>query len=83
MAKEVIAVNLPKDRALDIDYDQEADVLYISFGKPQPSDDSEEVSDVIYRFRENELIGITIPSFKSRTSGSKTSFTKKTGRTRD
>lgn len=72
MAKEVIAVNLPKDRALDIDYDQEADVLYISFGKPQPADDSEEVNDVIYRFRENELIGITIPSFKSKTSTRKT-----------
>ena len=41
---------------------KEADVLYISFGKPQPADDSEEVNDVIYRFRENELIGITVPS---------------------
>jgi uncharacterized protein YuzE len=68
MAKEVIAVNLPKDRALDIDYDEEADVLYISFGKPQPADDSEEVNDVFYRFKENELIGITIPSFRLRTS---------------
>ena len=69
MAKEVIAVNLPKDRGLDIDYDEEADVLYISFGLPQAADDSEEVNDVIYRFRENELVGITIPSFKLRTSG--------------
>ncbi len=71
MAKEVIAVNIPRDRGLDIDYDKEADVLYISFGKPQPADDSEEVNDVIYRFRQNELIGITVPSFKSRTSHSK------------
>lgn len=69
MAKEVIAVNLRKDRGLDIDYDEEADVLYISFGRPQAADDSEEVNDVIYRFRENELVGITIPSFKLRTSG--------------
>jgi uncharacterized protein YuzE len=69
MAKEVIAVNLPKDRGLDIDYDEEADVLYISFGRPQAADDSEEVNDVIYRFRENELVGITIPSFKLRTRG--------------
>jgi uncharacterized protein YuzE len=68
MAKEVIAVNIPKDRELDISYDGGADVLYISFGKPQPADDSEEVNDVIYRFRENELVGITIPSFKLRTS---------------
>jgi len=68
MAKEVIAANIPKDKALDIEYDEEADVLYISFGSPQPADDSEEVNDVIYRFRENELVGITIPSFKLRTS---------------
>jgi len=68
MAKEVIAANIPKDKALDIEYDEEADVLYISFGKPQPADESEETDDVIYRFRENELAGITIPSFKVRTS---------------
>jgi len=68
MAKEVIAVNIPKDRELDIDYDEEADVLYISFGKPRPADDSEEVNDVIYRFRESELIGITVLNFKSKTS---------------
>jgi len=67
MAKEVIAVNIRKDEELDISYDGEADVLYISFGKPQPADESEEVNDVIYRFRENELVGITIPSFKLRT----------------
>jgi uncharacterized protein YuzE len=67
LAKEVITVNLPKNKELDIDYDEGADVLYISFGKPQPADDSEEVNDVIYRFRENELIGITVPSFKAKT----------------
>jgi len=39
----------------------------LSFGKPQPADDSEEVNDVIYRVRENGLVGITIPSFKLRT----------------
>jgi uncharacterized protein YuzE len=71
MAKEVIAVNIRKDKKLDVDYDVNADVLYISFGKPEPADDSEEISDVIYRFRENELVGITIPSFKLRTSRSK------------
>jgi uncharacterized protein YuzE len=65
-----MAVNIRKDR-LDIDYDQDADVLYISFGKPQPADDSEEVNDVIYRFRKNELVGITIPSFRLRTDKKK------------
>lgn len=67
MAKEVIAVNIQKDKALDIDYDEQADVLYISFEKPRQADESEEVNDVIYRFRGNELIGITIPSFRLRT----------------
>jgi hypothetical protein len=53
MAKEVIAVNLPKDRELDIDYDEGADVLYISFGKPQPADDSERCYLQIPRERTN------------------------------
>ena len=66
MEKNRLMVSYDKD--LGIDYDEEADVLYISFGKPQPADDSEEVNNVIYRFRENELIGITVPSFKSRTA---------------
>jgi hypothetical protein len=61
LVKEVVSVNLPKDRELDIDYDEEADVLYISFGKPQPADDSEEVNDVTYRVRGNELIGTRPP----------------------
>ncbi len=72
MAKEVISVNIQKDKALDIDYDEQADVLYISFGKPRHADESEEVNDIIYRFRENELIGITIPSFKVRSRHRKT-----------
>jgi uncharacterized protein YuzE len=67
MAKEMIAANIPKDKTLDIDYDEEGDVLYLSFGKPQAADESEEINDVIYRFKGNELIGITIPSFKLRT----------------
>jgi len=67
MAKEVIAANIPKDKTLDLHYDEEADILYLSFGKPQPADDSEEIDDVIFRFTENELVGITIPSFKLRT----------------
>jgi len=60
-----VAISLEK---IDFDYDEEADVLYISFGKPREAKDSVEVEDgVIYRLADNEVIGITITSFKART----------------
>jgi len=65
MAKEVLNVNIPKED-WDIDYDEEADVLYISFGKPQPADESKEVNDIIFRFKGSELVGITVIGFKHR-----------------
>ncbi|MBS7620818.1 DUF2283 domain-containing protein [Candidatus Bathyarchaeota archaeon] len=37
---EKVAVSLEK---IDLDYDKEADVLYISFGKPRQARDSVEV----------------------------------------
>jgi len=62
---EKAAVSLEK---IDLDYDEEADVLYISFGKPREAKDSVEVEDgVIYRIAEDEIVGITITNFKSRT----------------
>jgi uncharacterized protein YuzE len=52
---------------LDIDYDDNADVLYISVGKPTEADDSTEPQDgVVVRSRKGELIGITIIGLKSR-----------------
>jgi len=43
------------------DYDQEADVLYINFKKPSHADDSKLMDDdVIIRYEEGEIIGITI-----------------------
>ncbi|MEM3725810.1 MAG: DUF2283 domain-containing protein [Candidatus Bathyarchaeia archaeon] len=62
---EKVAVSLEK---IDLDYDEEADVLYISFGKPREAKDSIEVEDgVIYRIVDNEIVGITITNFKART----------------
>jgi len=62
---EKVAISLKK---IDFDYDQEADVLYISFGKPKEAQDSIEVEDgVIYRIADNEVVGITITDFKTRT----------------
>lgn len=43
------------------DYDVEADVLYISFRKPQQANDSIMESDGnIYHYRDDELVGITV-----------------------
>jgi len=50
-----------------LDYDPEGDVLYISFGKPQPADDSDVTDEgVIVRLREGRIIGLTIPNAKKR-----------------
>lgn len=62
---EKAAISLEK---IDLDYDEEADVLYMSFGKPREARDSVEVEHgVIYRIADNEIVGITITDFKART----------------
>ena len=48
-------------RQLWTDYDAEADVLYISFRKPQQANDSTmEADGNIYHYRDDELVGITV-----------------------
>jgi uncharacterized protein YuzE len=43
------------------DYDAEADVLYISFRKPQQANDSiMEEDGNIHHYRDGELVGITV-----------------------
>jgi uncharacterized protein YuzE len=42
------------------DYDDEADVLYISFRKPQQANDSILEEDTIYHYRDEELVGMTV-----------------------
>jgi len=42
-------------------YDEEADVLYVSFKKPSHADDSELTDDdIIIRYEKKEIVGITI-----------------------
>ena len=42
-------------------YDAEADVLYVNFKKPSHADDSELTDDdVIIRYEQGEVIGLTI-----------------------
>lgn len=47
-------------RKMWTDYDDEADVLYISFHKPQKANDSIMEDNVIYHYRDEELVGITV-----------------------
>lgn len=74
MAKEMIQEELLKEvfkitphllkfpvSKMWIDYDKEADVLYISFKRPQNATDSEMLENgILLRYRGEELIGITI-----------------------
>ena len=44
-----------------IDYDKEADVLYINFKRPQKATDSEMLkSGILIRYRGMEIVGLTI-----------------------
>jgi uncharacterized protein YuzE len=54
-------IRLPTGRAW-IDYDREADVLYISLSRPQKATDTELLYDegILLRYRGKELVGITI-----------------------
>lgn len=46
---------------LFIDYDEEADVLYVSFGKPQKADNAAQGKDgIIRRKKDNKVVGLTI-----------------------
>lgn len=54
---------------IDVLYDKDRDVLYISFGPPQEADDSELLkNDVIVRYKGQKLVGLTILSFSKRSS---------------
>ena len=52
-------LKMPSSR-IWIDYDEDADVLYISFRKPQMADDSEMEDNVVYHYRDRVLVGITV-----------------------
>ena len=61
-------IKLPTNK-MWTDYDKEADVLYISFRKPQRSTDSEMLEDgVLLRYRGEELVEITVLDVSKRVS---------------
>lgn len=47
-------------RSFWIDYDEEADVLYVSFQKPQNADNSILDDDAIINYRHGEVVGVTV-----------------------
>ena len=55
-----LLIGLPAKRFW-VDYDKEADVLYISFKRPQKATDSEMLDNgIILRYKKDEIVGITI-----------------------
>ena len=61
MAKKLTAADVK------LDYDEEGDVLYISFGQPEAADDAD-VTDqgVIVRLRKGKIVGLTVLNARSR-----------------
>ncbi|HLC16569.1 MAG TPA: DUF2283 domain-containing protein [Thermodesulfovibrionia bacterium] len=49
-----------------VDYDKEADVLYLSFRKPQRASKTIETDDILIRKDGNEIVGITILNASAR-----------------
>ena len=53
-------IKLPETK-MWIDYDKEADVLYISFKRPQRSTDTEMLDNgILLRYKGDDLVGITV-----------------------
>lgn len=64
MAKTLTVSKVEK---LDVDYDEGADVLYISFGPPVVASDSTVLdNDIILHYKGERITGITVPSFRKR-----------------
>jgi len=58
LARQV--ASLPASK-LWLDFDAEADVLYISLGRPQQASETVETDDgILLRYRDHKLVGITV-----------------------
>lgn len=53
---------------LDVLYDKKADVLYISFSKPEAEDSELTQNDIVIRRAKGKIIGLTVLSFSKRIS---------------
>ena len=56
-----LLIRLP-DRKAWIDYDEQADVLYISLKRPQRATDTKFLADkgILLRYRAKDLVGVTV-----------------------
>jgi len=55
-----LLLRFPMER-FQVDYDREADVLYISVRRPQQATDTQMTDDgILLRYRGDELVGITV-----------------------
>jgi uncharacterized protein YuzE len=61
LAKAIpLLVDFPAQRFW-VDYDREADVLYVSFQRPQKATNTKMTADsVLLRYRDKQLVGITV-----------------------
>jgi uncharacterized protein YuzE len=59
-------IRLPAGRAW-VDYDREADVLYISLKRPQRATDTVDHNGILLRYRGKELVGVTVLNASKRT----------------
>ena len=58
-----IAIDLSE---IDVQYDSENDVIYVSFGKPQEADDSEMLPNgIVIRYKDGKSIGFTVVGAKN------------------
>ncbi len=62
-----------KDNKLIFSYDREADVLYVSIGKPKPGISEETKDGIVLRYdvETNKFIGFTIVDFLASFKGKK------------
>jgi len=59
-------VKLAPER-IDVEYDERGDALYIAFSPETVADDSELTdNDVLLRYKDNKIIGLTILRFSER-----------------
>lgn len=63
-------IRLPEGR-LWVDYDREADVLYISLKRPQRATDTVDCDGILLRYRGKELVGVTVLNASKRRSRGK------------
>jgi uncharacterized protein YuzE len=59
---------LEKTASIDWDYDEEADVLYLSVGEPRPAISIDLGEGIVARYDEsqNEVVGLTVLGLRSR-----------------